>query len=170
MQVSSISWLWAPLIIGLAVAVICDLRSRRIPNLLSVALAAAGFVMMTWVSGWSGAGNALAGLAVGLLALLPLYALGGMGAGDVKLMAACGAWLGWKLALVAVVVTYLAGGVLAVVVVGWTLVTKTGLSLGSIASFTLSSPRALLRTVSGTTFPYALAIASGCIYAIATAA
>ena len=55
----------------------------------------------------------MAGAAVGLMTLLPLYAIGGMGAGDVKLMAGVGAWIGPWLTLWAFVATTLAGGVMA---------------------------------------------------------
>ena len=56
----------------------------------------------------------LAGTGVGLLSLLPLYAIGGMGAGDVKLMAGVGAWLGPWLTLWSFVSTALVGGLLGV--------------------------------------------------------
>ena len=55
----------------------------------------------------------LAGLALGLLLLLPLYLLGACGAGDVKLMAMTGAFLGPQDALGAILMTFLAGGLLA---------------------------------------------------------
>ena len=59
----------------------------------------------------------LAGMAVGLLCLLPLYAVGGMGAGDVKLMAGIGAWLGWKVTLYAFCVSTIVGAAMALVMV-----------------------------------------------------
>jgi prepilin peptidase CpaA len=57
--------------------------------------------------------SSLAGATVGLLTLLPLYAIGGMGAGDVKLMAGLGAWLGPWLTVAAFVSTAVAGTVMA---------------------------------------------------------
>ena len=84
---------------GLAVAValvaaICDVRNRRIPNLLTFGAAAIGLIVATLSHGLSGAGMSAGGWLLALCLWLPLYALGGMGAGDVKLMAAIGAFLG----------------------------------------------------------------------------
>jgi prepilin peptidase CpaA len=63
-------------------------------------------------------------MVVGLLTLLPLYSVGGMGAGDVKLMAGVGAWLGWQTTLYAFAVSTIVGAVMAVLMVlhakGWT--------------------------------------------------
>ena len=129
-------------------------------------LALVGIGMMAASFGWSGAGNSLLGLLLGFAALLPLYALGGMGAGDVKLMAACGASLGWKAAISAVVATYLAGGVLAVLVTAWALHKRYRLSAHTLAGLALASPRSVFVAVRGVTFPYALAIAAGCLCAL----
>jgi prepilin peptidase CpaA len=63
--------------------------------------------------GWS---FALIGLLAGGAVFFPFFALGGMGAGDVKLMAALGAWLGWQPALFIAMYGAAAGGVLAIVV------------------------------------------------------
>lgn len=56
-------------------------------------------------------------MVTGLLCLLPLYAVGGMGAGDVKLMAGMGAWLGWQVTLDAFCVSVIVGAVMAVIMV-----------------------------------------------------
>ncbi len=85
----------SPLLLSLVMAA-WDVHSRRIPNFLTCGGALAGILFQTLVSGWLGLGQALAGLALGLLLLLLPYALGGMGAGDVKALAALGAWLGPK--------------------------------------------------------------------------
>jgi prepilin peptidase CpaA len=71
-----------------------DLGSRRIPNSLTLGAALVAVVMQTVLHGWSGLLSAVSGWAVGLVLFVPLYAVGGMGAGDVKLLAAIGAWLG----------------------------------------------------------------------------
>src|SRR2546425_13068330 len=76
------------------VACVFDLYSRRIPNALTFGAAAVALVVAAALGGASGAWSTLMGLAVGLAIWLPIYALGGMGAGDVKVMAAIGAWLG----------------------------------------------------------------------------
>lgn len=104
----------------LCAAVTTDLRSRRIPNDLVLA----GLVMALSLHAFAMRGNtpalagpqwwaALAGAAVGLFMLMPLYLLRACGAGDVKLMAMVGAFVGAKVVLVAALYTLLAGGVLS---------------------------------------------------------
>lgn len=100
----------------LAVSV-SDVRSRRIPNRLVLWLALLGLIFSTVsLSGVRGLGFGLAGLAVGFAIWFPFYPLRLLGAGDVKLFAAAGAWLGPGLALKAALISMLAGGVLALVV------------------------------------------------------
>jgi len=78
-----------------------------------VSLAVLGAASRTFVDGWDGLMGAVGGLLVGLACLLGPFLLGGMGGGDVKLMAAVGTCLGVRGAVYAVVDTALAGGVLA---------------------------------------------------------
>ena len=59
----------------------------------------------------------LVGTAVGLALLLPLYAIGGMGAGDVKLLAGVGAWVWGTVTLYAFAVSAIVGGIIAVLMV-----------------------------------------------------
>ncbi len=91
-----------------------DLRSRRIPNVLTYGALAAGLAFQLATRGLEGGGVSLLGAGAGMALYFPLFALGGMGAGDVKLLAALGAWLGpvdvaWTALYGAV-----AGGVMAV--------------------------------------------------------
>src|SRR5215471_12693389 len=78
----------------LGVAVLTDLRSHRVPNLLNLAGLIAGLALQTYTAGLHGLGDGLLGACVGLACFAPLYLLKGMGAGDVKLLAAVGAVLG----------------------------------------------------------------------------
>jgi prepilin peptidase CpaA len=97
-------------------ACVTDLRSARIPNALTVFAAVVGLVAhATWPQGL-GAATSLGGAAAGLLVFLPFFALGGMGGGDVKLMTALGAWLGWPRILPAALTIAVVGGVVAVLV------------------------------------------------------
>lgn len=105
---------WWPTVIVLIVATITDLRSRRIPNWLVLPFMAAGVAVSAGMHGWSGAWHSLAGLALGAAIFGVFNLLGGMGMGDVKLCAAIGAWIGPGQLVVALVVTGMAGGVMAV--------------------------------------------------------
>ena len=66
--------------------------------------------------GWSAAGWSVAGCLLGALLFFPMFALRGMGAGDVKLLAAVGAWLGPGQVAMAALATSIAGGVIALAV------------------------------------------------------
>ena len=105
---------WWPTCLVLAVATFTDLRSRRIPNWLVFPFLLAGVGVSVAVNGWRGAEQSLAGFGLAALIFGLLFVLGGMGMGDVKLCAAIGAWIGPSQLMVALVVTGLAGGVMAV--------------------------------------------------------
>ena len=95
----------------LLAALVFDFRYRRIPNWLVLAGLAGGFVSGGLGSGLS---HALAGTLAGLAIFLPFYLLRGMGAGDVKLMAVVGSFLGPMSAVGAALLTFLAGGLLSI--------------------------------------------------------
>jgi prepilin peptidase CpaA len=81
--------------VGVALtACVFDLHSRRIPNALTLGAAVAGLVYAASSGGVAGVGASFSGWLLALALWIPIYALGGMGAGDVKLMAGIGAWLG----------------------------------------------------------------------------
>lgn len=100
----------------LALACITDLRTRRIPNVLTFSAAALAVLFHLTTGGVTAAGWSLAGYALGALLFFPMFALRGMGAGDVKLLAAIGAWLGPGQVAVVALVTSVAGGLLGLAV------------------------------------------------------
>ena len=103
--------------IGVATAAcVYDLRSRRIPNALTFGAAAAACAAALATGGSAALVSSMTGWLVGLLLFLPVYALGGMGAGDVKLLAAIGAWLGPLDVFYAALYTGIAGAALAIVI------------------------------------------------------
>ncbi len=104
------SFAWWPTVIVLGVATFTDLRSRRIPNWLVFPFFGCGFVVWVWLHGWQGAQQSLSGAGLGLLIYGFLFLMGGMGAGDVKLCAAIGAWIGPYQLFLALVMTGLVGG------------------------------------------------------------
>lgn len=103
------------LIALLIVAAVIDYRSFRIPNWLTMggALFALGYSVIVPFASQAGFLWAFGGLTLGLAMLLPLYAIRAMGAGDVKLMAMVGAFIGLGDILQAVICTFIAGGVAA---------------------------------------------------------
>ncbi len=101
---------------GVLAATVIDIRTRRIPNELTALIAGIGLgFAAAGVSGVS-LGASLAGFAVGLLLMMPGYALGATGAGDVKLMGAVGTLVGPGTVVTAFAFTAIAGGIMAVVV------------------------------------------------------
>ena len=94
-----------------------DGRELRVPNWITFPMVLSGLTYSACLGSWSGLGAGLSGMAMGLACLLPLYAVGGMGAGDVKLMAGIGAWLGWQITLQAFIVSVVVGAVMAVLIV-----------------------------------------------------
>jgi prepilin peptidase CpaA len=164
----------------LAWAVASDVRNRLIPNKLVLLGILAGLALQATVTpgdglfsepfGAIGLLKAGAGMVLGLLLLLPMYALGAMGAGDVKLMAMIGTFLGPLDTLGAGLSSVLAGGVLALLVsLCQGSLRKVG---GNVKEMVLGS---VLRGMSGGSaridapvtatgqLPYAVAIASGTV-------
>lgn len=97
----------------LGIAVYYDLRFCRIPNWLTFPAMGAGLFYGLWIGGLSGLLWSLSGLIVGCAVFFGFYLLGGIGAGDVKLMAAAGSLFGPKDILYAAVYTAIAGGIYA---------------------------------------------------------
>jgi prepilin peptidase CpaA len=167
------SFAWWPTLIVVAIATATDLKFRRIPNWLVLPFLAAGVGVSVLIHGWHGLGQSLEGSGLGLLIYGILFWLGGMGAGDVKLSAAIGAWIGPHQLFLALIFAALAGGLMAVI---WSiaggffteLLQGTGnLMLGKPrqAAVSLSEPGAEAQVEQGRflyrKMPYAPAIAVG---------
>lgn len=168
----------ASLIGALAIAVYTDLRAGKIPNGLVLAgtftalifhgFAESGDGLLSLASGSLGLLLALSGIAIGFLALLPLYVLRAMGAGDVKLMMMVGAFLGPLQTLGVVVLTFAAGGVLAIVMALWqrsfrqlALNLRFMLTTSAISAAGGASPKLEPLQQTAGRMPYAVAIAAG---------
>ena len=107
----------------LVLAAVIDGLKLKVPNWITFPMIISGWVYSAAFSpyaGWEGLLYSLFGTAVGLALLLPLYAIGGMGAGDVKLLAGVGAWMWATVTLYAFVASALVGGVIAIGMVLWT--------------------------------------------------
>lgn len=101
----------------LVVAAVIDGKLLKVPNWLTFPMILSGWAYSAYAFGWDGIGWSLAGTGVGLAVLLPAYAIGGMGAGDVKLMAGIGAWCWSTITLFAFCASAVVGGALAVAMV-----------------------------------------------------
>ncbi|WP_298231767.1 prepilin peptidase [uncultured Azohydromonas sp.] len=167
----TLQWLSLLMLAGLLVAaVVSDVRSRRIPNALVVYGAALGLLFQALapagsgllLDGGVGLPAALLGGLAGLGLFLPFYALRLMGAGDVKLLAMVGIWLGAPAILKVALWTALAGGVLSVVVALFTGQLRQVLRN---TFFMLAAVRPAQgvgsHLAAGTRLPYAVAIATG---------
>jgi prepilin peptidase CpaA len=109
----------APYLVALLlslVACVTDIRSRRIPNVLTFGGALAAVVFHGVTGGGAGLITACGGWIVGVAIFFVPFALGGMGGGDLKLLAALGAWLGPAETVWLALYTGVAGGVMAIVV------------------------------------------------------
>jgi prepilin peptidase CpaA len=100
---------WAAAFLFFAVA--SDLRFHRIPNWLTLPALLVALLTSPWVGATSGPLEAALGAALGFALLVGPYALGGMGAGDVKALMVLGAWLGPEATFGAAVWAVIAGGV-----------------------------------------------------------
>jgi len=96
-----------------------DLRTRRIPNYLTLGTAVAGLAYNFMGQGLPGLADGILGMLLGFAFLILPYLWGGMGAGDVKALAALGAWLGPKLTVFLFCYMGIAGGVIALGYLVW---------------------------------------------------
>ena len=131
------------------VAIWIDTRAHRIPNLLIAAAFAVACAWQVAAFGAMGLAWALAGALIGLAFLLPIHLKGAMGAGDVKLLAAFGALLGPRAALIAGALTLVAGGGMGLAVFAW--------------QCRESTPVAEAVAALATRIPYAAAIVAGAL-------
>jgi len=157
---------------GFAVATACiacayDVSSSRIPNPLTFAAASLAIVFHVFAPSGEGLSHAFLGLVVGLLVFFPLFALGAMGAGDVKLMAAVGAWIGVSSIIYVGLYGSVAGGILALVVairrryLGTLLSNLKALGMYWWIEGVKPFPALTLESTKSLRLPYALAIAAG---------
>ena len=155
------------LLILVCAATVVDIRSHRIPNALTVGYLVLVLCVRYAQQGFPGTAQGLAGAAAGFASLLPLYLPRWTGAGDVKLMTAVGAHLGWPDILRAVAWTFLFGAAGGLLVLArrqglGTFLSRYGAMLRDFAATGLASYRPpLADEPARLRFPYAFAIALG---------
>jgi prepilin peptidase CpaA len=152
-------------------AAIIDGRSLKVPNWLTYHFLILGLICAFLRGGSALLLMSLAGAGVGLLSLLPLYSIGGMGAGDVKLMAGLGAWIGPWLTLWAFVSTAMVGAVMAVMMIVYSgrlyfhlgMLHTIGHEVLSLRNPVVLAERAAQRKPKALLLPYGIPIAVGSI-------
>lgn len=154
----------------LLAAFVTDLRTMKIPNLITVTGIWSGLSYHLLMEGWIGAWFAVAGAATGFGLMFALYLLRAVGGGDVKLFAGIGAWMGIAFALSTMMYSILAAGCIGLIILIWR--RETGVRLRRITGSVLGAA-ALRSTVpiqiaakGQLQFPFMLAVLPGAILAI----
>ncbi|MFQ5529168.1 MAG: prepilin peptidase [Gemmatimonadota bacterium] len=157
------------LITMVGIAAATDVGIQKIPNILTVT----GFVFALLVHGLTGSAElvgALLGAGIGFVLTFPMFAGGGMGGGDVKLLTATGAFLGPGRFIVAFLATAIIGGLMGVIAAARqraltsTLLGMRDLAVGTARRMVLSSAGTELPTLDkqgAVRIPYGVAIAAG---------
>ena len=147
----------------LVVASLSDLLTHRIPNTVCLLLLLSGLACQTAVNGVDGMTTGLAGITTGLIMLLPFYLMGGMAAGDVKMLAASASYLGPVAAIVAGLATLIVGAFIALALVAVRAMSGAiDAHRQPVAADGMASS-ARLREIGSFRFPFALAITIGVI-------
>ena len=152
---------------GLVAATVIDLRSRRIPNVLTGGMVALGLSLAATGASGISVPASIMGFCLGLALMMPGYLLGATGAGDVKLMAAVGALIGPVLVINAFLFTAIAGGVLAVIVAARR--KRLGATLaqtGRLVAAPGQAPKEIQAATRASRFAYGPAIAAGTMIAM----
>ena len=160
----------------LVLAAIIDGRQLRVPNWLTYPFAAVGFLYSHAPGDLTILGS-LSGLVLGLALLMPLYAIGGMGAGDVKLLAGLGAWVGPLAVFQAFLWTAVVGGLIALAMMvasgrfrkHWEMIGTLGREIARVKHPVLLAEAAAARKPRMTLLPYGIPIAIGSIASFAVA-
>jgi prepilin peptidase CpaA len=152
----------------LLVCLVSDARWHRIPNWATLPGIGVGLILNTTFYGLAGLRQSGIGLAVGFGALFVLFILGWMGGGDVKLMGAVGAIMGYPFVLTALIYSILVGGFIGIVVLIWN--KRLVRTMKNIIMFLLSRvlrflPRHELAPEATSRLPFGIAIVIGTIWA-----
>lgn len=143
---------------------ISDLRSRRIPNWLTVPGLLVGIAANAAASGWSGVKTSLLGAGLGLLLLLPFVLIRSLGAGDWKLAGALGAFVGPGVLVDLLMVSVFMAGIMALALVIYKrrfkeTLRNIGRLLTSIFAFRMPGPEVSLDNPQSLKIPYGVALA-----------
>lgn len=164
------SYLLAGALISAAAGAVQDVRARRIPNWLTYSSLIAALGYRTWALGWHGLAQGAEGLMAGGGVFFLFFLVRGMGAGDVKLMAAVGTWAGvWPAVLVMAYAAFAGLGIAVFYMVFYGNVGGTLANVGELLRFHATSgakphPEINLQSAGAIKIPYGLAIALGTLF------
>ena len=148
----------------LLAACFIDAFQHRIPNWLNLAGLCSGLIIHTATSGINGILFSLLGIITGFLCFIPSYLYKKkLGAGDVKLMAAVGSFLGWKSTFFAAIYTIIAGAIIALIYITCKGGLFTSLKRYAMSFYLQSYIPPEKGEAAASRFPYALAITTGVI-------
>ncbi len=150
----------------LGIAVVGDLRRHRIPNLLILLGVGLGLAGQVHAAEVAGLGAGVLGMFIGFAVFIPMYALGGMAAGDVKLMAMVGTFLTPHQALSAALLSLIAGGVCGMSIVFIRGQLKQTLQRYWLMLTAQAYFAPVADEVAGKPFPYSVAILSGTLVSL----
>ena len=154
------------LVLPILFAIACygEVKEHRIPNSLTIPCILLGLGAAGIEGGWYGLYDSFLGLAIAGGMFLPFCLLGVVGGGDMKLMAATGAIVGYPLVLRVLVATCMAGGLLAVGIMAWNGILLS--SLGDAFRIMVGMPRRHHGLRNPPMVPYGIAITLGTLYAV----
>jgi len=152
------------------IGAVCDVRTRRVPNILVGALLVCGLIESFALSGWKGVGINLAVTAVILLAGTVAFSFKFIGGGDVKLLAAAAGTLGYPAAVPFVLLTLLSGGVVGLAYAAVRGRLQATYANMQAVTLPLLSGVAPVRPANGLAMPYAVSIFAGALCTAALSA
>jgi prepilin peptidase CpaA len=163
-------WVALPVILLVTLAARADVRTRTIPNALTLPALLLGLSMHAAFNGFDGVKSSLAGASLAFAVLFPGWAFRWMGAGDVKLMAAVGAWLAWPQTAIALLASLVAGGAIALVLAARKGALRQALAgaawLGAWTIARAGSAGVAPPVTTGIRFPFSLAAFAGATFAL----
>lgn len=170
----NVPWIYALAACAVALTgAVWDVRTRRIPNKLTFAGGFLGLMLHFGLNGWRGLGHSALAGGLAFAIFLVFYLAGGMGAGDVKLMAAVGCLTGMASVVEVLIMTAIAGGVLAVVVAAnhgqmrMTVANALKLLSHHGRAGLKAHPELNVKNPHKLRLPYGVAIAAGCLLTFA---
>jgi prepilin peptidase CpaA len=158
-------WVVAPVLVLVVLAARADVRSRRIPNHLTFPALAIALASHAAFGGGAGFAESITAAAIAGGVLLPGWLMGWMGAGDVKLMAAAAAWLGMPGAVIALLVSLVAGGLVSAAIALREGVLRRALQ-GAVLLAAWGPRGRAMPVTTGIRFPFAVAIVAGVTFAL----